>query len=214
LDTKGSSIAMQSREDKKRQTRKSLMDAALTLTGNGENFSNIRLREVAKNAGVVPTSFYRHFKDMEELGLNIVDDLGLILRKLMRATRQNSDYFDTLAQQSIEVYTDFVSENKNYFYFMAQIRTGGTPVLRNAIRSDIKYFANELASDLRPLSVFDKADDSDLELISLLIVEAVFDTTIDLLDQIQTSPNQQQAYVDNTVKKLRMIWLGAITWQS
>jgi AcrR family transcriptional regulator len=205
---------MQSREDKKRQTRKSLMDAALTLTGNGENFSNISLREVAKNAGVVPTSFYRHFKDMEELGLNIVDDLGLILRKLMRATRQNSDYFDTLAQQSIEVYTDFVSENKNYFYFMAQIRTGGTPVLRNAIRSDIKYFANELASDLRPLSVFDKAEDSDLELISLLIVEAVFDTTIDLLDQIQTSPNQQQAYVENTVKKLRVIWLGAITWQS
>ncbi len=214
MDTKGSQIAMQSREDKKRQTRKSLMDAALTLTGNGENFSNISLREVAKNAGVVPTSFYRNFKDMEELGLNIVDDLGLILRKLMRATRQNSDYFDTLAQQSIEVYTDFVSENKNYFYFMAQIRTGGTPVLRNAIRSGIKYFANELASDLRPLSVFDKADDSDLELISLLIVEAVFDTTIDLLDQIQTSPNQQQAYVDNTVKKLRMIWLGAITWQS
>jgi AcrR family transcriptional regulator len=205
---------MQSREDKKRQTRKSLMDAALTLTGSGENFSNISLREVAKNAGVVPTSFYRHFKDMEELGLNIVDDLGLILRKLMRATRQNSDYFDTLAQQSIEVYTDFVSENKNYFYFMAQIRTGGTPVLRNAIRSDIKYFANELASDLRPLSVFDKAEDSDLELISLLIVEAVFDTTIDLLDQIQTSPNQQQAYVENTVKKLRVIWLGAITWQS
>lgn len=190
------------------------MDAALTLTGSGENFSNISLREVAKNAGVVPTSFYRHFKDMEELGLNIVDDLGLILRKLMRATRQNSDYFDTLAQQSIEVYTDFVSENKNYFYFMAQIRTGGTPVLRNAIRSDIKYFANELASDLRPLSVFDKAEDSDLELISLLIVEAVFDTTIDLLDQIQTSPNQQQAYVENTVKKLRVIWLGAITWQS
>lgn len=214
MDTKGSQIAMQSREDKKRQTRKSLMDAALTLTGSGENFSNISLREVAKNAGVVPTSFYRHFKDMEELGLNIVDDLGLILRKLMRATRQNSDYFDTLAQQSIEVYTDFVSENKNYFYFMAQIRTGGTPVLRNAIRSDIKYFANELASDLRPLSVFDKAEDSDLELISLLIVEAVFDTTIDLLDQIQTSPNQQQAYVENTVKKLRVIWLGAITWQS
>ena len=62
--------------------------------------------------------------------------------------------------------------------------------------------------------MFDKAEDSDLELISLLIVEAVFDTTIDLLDQIQTSPNQQQAYVENTVKKLRVIWLGAITWQS
>ncbi len=205
---------MQSREDKKRQTRKSLMDAALTLTGNGVNFSTISLREVAKNAGVVPTSFYRHFTDMEELGLNIVDDLGLILRKLMRAARQKNDYLDTLAQQSIEVYADFVCENMNYFYFMAQVRGGGTLVLRNAIRNEIKFIANELASDLRPISTFEKASDSDLALVSLLIVEAVFDTTIDLLDQIQTSPQQQQAYVENTLKKLRLIWLGASAWHS
>ena len=78
---------MLSREDKKRQTRKSLMDAALMLVGKGDNFSSISLREVAKNAGVVPTSFYRHFSDMDELGLTLVDEAGLTLRQLMRQAR-------------------------------------------------------------------------------------------------------------------------------
>ncbi|WP_156498890.1 TetR family transcriptional regulator, partial [Oleiphilus sp. HI0079] len=93
---------MQTRDEKKAQTRKSLMDAALNLTGNGRNFASISLREVAKNAGVVPTSFYRHFTDMEELGLNIIDDLGLLLRKLMRQARQNEGYFDARARNSVE----------------------------------------------------------------------------------------------------------------
>jgi len=124
---------MLSREDKKRQTRKSLMDAALMLVGKGDNFSSISLREVAKNAGVVPTSFYRHFTDMEELGLNLVDELGMLLRKLMRATRQHDGSFDGFIRSSIDVYVDFVTKHPNHFYFMAQSRTGGTHALRNAM---------------------------------------------------------------------------------
>ena len=53
------------------------MDSALAIIGFGANFASISLREVAKTAGVVPTSFYRHFGDMEELGLAMVDELGL-----------------------------------------------------------------------------------------------------------------------------------------
>jgi len=205
---------MQSREEKKRQTRKSLMDAALTLTGGGDNFASISLREVAKNAGVVPTSFYRHFTGMEELGLNIVDDLGMMLRKLMRATRQDGDYLQNLARSSIEVYADFVCRHKNYFYFMAQCRTGGTLVLRSAIRNELKYFANELTSDIRPLTMLSRVDNADLDMISQHIVESVFENTIDLLDQMDASPDYRDAFVDQTLKKLRLILLGASTWQS
>src|SRR5690606_40642806 len=60
--------AMSTRESKKKQTRQALMNAALELVGRGDNFASISLREVAKNAGVVPTSFYRHFETMEDLG--------------------------------------------------------------------------------------------------------------------------------------------------
>lgn len=190
------------------------MDAALGLVGRGENFSSISLREVAKNAGVVPTSFYRHFTDMEELGLNVVDDLGLLLRKLMRNSRQSGAYAEALNRSSIEVYTDFVSEHKNYFYFMCQCRTGGTLALRSAIRNEFKYFASELATDIRALPLLNQVNSLDLDMMAQLMVETVFESTIDFLDQADTSPNFRQEFINLMVKKLRLIWLGAGEWRS
>lgn len=204
----------QTREEKKRQTRKQLMDAALTLTGSGRHFSSISLREVAKNAGVVPTSFYRHFSDMEELGLNIIDDLGLMLRKLMRTARQHEDYFEAQARNSVEVYAEYVCTHKNYFFFMEQVRTGGSSALRKAIRNELKYFSNELASDIRPLAQLSSTDDTDLDIICQLIVSTVFECTIDLLDHIETNPAYLDTYIEHTLKKLRCVWLGATSWQS
>jgi AcrR family transcriptional regulator len=42
---------------------------------DGRSFVSISLREVTREAGVVPTAFYRHFKDMDELGLALVDEV-------------------------------------------------------------------------------------------------------------------------------------------
>lgn len=43
---------------------------------------------MAREAGIAPTSFYRHFRDVDELGLTMVDESGLMLRQLMRRARQ------------------------------------------------------------------------------------------------------------------------------
>ncbi len=205
---------MLSRENKKRQTRKSLMDAALMLVGKGDNFSSISLREVAKNAGVVPTSFYRHFTDMEELGLNLVDELGMLLRKLMRASRQHDGSFDGFIRSSIDVYVDFVIKHPNHFYFMAQSRTGGTQALRNALRNELKFFANELVSDIRQSVMLPNVGSDDLDMISQLIVSTFAETTIDILDLTESTQDYLQEFVDRTEKKLRLIWLGAEAWRS
>lgn len=205
---------MTRREHKKQQTRQALMQSALTLVGEDNNFNSISLREVAKNAGVVPTSFYRHFRDMEELGLHLLDELGLMLRKLMRNTRMQDDYIEALTRESVRVYAGFVMEHRNYFYFMNQNRTGGTPALREAVRTELRYFSNELATDIRRLPIFDQMNTDDLGIITELIVETVFAGTIDLLDRTKTDDKATRTYVDNTIKKLRVIWLGAGEWQS
>jgi AcrR family transcriptional regulator len=205
---------MLSREEKKLQTRKSLMEAALTLVGQGENFSSISLREVAKGAGVVPTSFYRHFTGMEELGLNLVDDLGMMLRKLMRATRQNNGFDEKMTRNSVEVYVEYVSQHRNYFYFMCQCRGGGTPKLREGIRNELKYFVNELASDLRQLPTTRSMAANDLEVACQLLVETVFDSTAELLDLIDSRAAYRDEFSARLVKKLRFIWLGLKQWHS
>ena len=43
------------------------MQAALVLLED-QSFSSVSLREVTREAGVVPTAFYRHFDSMESSG--------------------------------------------------------------------------------------------------------------------------------------------------
>jgi len=38
--------------------------------------ASLGIREVTRQAGVVPTSFYRHFRNMDDLGLQLVDHLS------------------------------------------------------------------------------------------------------------------------------------------
>jgi len=205
---------MLSREDRKGQTRKSLMDAALLLVEQGNNFASVSLREVAKNAGVVPTSFYRHFRDMEELGLNIIDDLGLMLRKLLRSARQSATSPAESTRTSMVVFTEFVFQNKKHFHFLNQVKGGGTLALRSAIRNELRHLSNEMATDLRASftqsnpKALDHLSSTELELIAQLIVSAVFESTIDLLDLCETSPNYRQEYIEQTVRQLKVIWRG------
>jgi len=64
------------REARKRRTREALMEAALRLMSEGRSFTGLGLREVTREAGVVPTAFYRHFRD--ELGAKWVQSPRLI----------------------------------------------------------------------------------------------------------------------------------------
>ena len=57
------------RSARKDLTRANLLQAALTLMGKGRSFTSLGLREIAREAGVVPNAFYRHFRNTDELGL-------------------------------------------------------------------------------------------------------------------------------------------------
>jgi AcrR family transcriptional regulator len=70
---------MSIRDERKQQSRQAF-DAALHLSTSGRSFSSISLREVAREVGLVPTAFYRHFQDMDALGQELVDQVALHLK--------------------------------------------------------------------------------------------------------------------------------------
>ena len=88
------------------ETRAKLMEAALELVGQGRHFVSMGIREVTRQAGVVPTSFYRHFRSMDDLGLQLVDELGLLLRQMMRDTRTQVAQADRMIEESVTVFID------------------------------------------------------------------------------------------------------------
>ena len=52
-------------------TKEELFQAALNLIGPQKSIASLSLREVAREAGIAPNSFYRHFKDIDELAIRI-----------------------------------------------------------------------------------------------------------------------------------------------
>src|SRR5262245_25448271 len=75
------------RDDRKRETRQVLLEAVLELMNAGRPLAQLGLREITREAGVVPTALYRHFRDLDELGVALADPVGLIARKLLRDAR-------------------------------------------------------------------------------------------------------------------------------
>jgi AcrR family transcriptional regulator len=61
------------KKEEKERVRGALLRATLRLSA-AHGFASLGLREVAREAGIAPTSFYRHFADMEELGRALIED--------------------------------------------------------------------------------------------------------------------------------------------
>ena len=108
------------------------MNAALALVGKGRHFASLGIREVTRQAGVVPTSFYRHFRNMDDLGLQLVDELGLVLRRMMREARANVLQADKLIDESVGIFISHARNNRSFFMFMAQGLAGESRAVEDA----------------------------------------------------------------------------------
>ncbi|OYW72347.1 MAG: DNA-binding transcriptional regulator FabR, partial [Aerococcus viridans] len=115
---------MLERSEQKLQTRKKLIEAALRLSAE-KGFGAISLREISKEAGITPAGFYRHFHDLEELGLVLIDEVGLGLRQLLReARRKQLDHKGSAIQASVETFIQYITENANLFRVLQGERQG------------------------------------------------------------------------------------------
>jgi AcrR family transcriptional regulator len=201
------------RGERKERTRLRLIEAALALIGQGRGFSSLSLREISREAGVVPAAFYRHFRDLDELGLALVEMGGVTLRHLLREARRDGIPPTDMLRGSVLVYKRFVEERPLVFRFLASERGGGSPVIRQAIRTEESHFASEMAQDLRALGTLPDLSSSTLQMLCGLVVTTMLNAASDILDLPRNRPTQEKELVDNFVRQLRLIFLGASRWR-
>ncbi|MFZ7274450.1 HTH-type transcriptional repressor FabR [Avibacterium avium] len=129
----------------KEKTRRALISAAFNQLSAEKSFSNLSLREVAREAGIAPTSFYRHFRDMDELGLEMVDEAGLMLRQLMRQARKRLENGGSVIAISVNTFFEFITHSTNVFRLLLRESSGTSHAFRTAAAREIKHFIDELA---------------------------------------------------------------------
>lgn len=199
---------MSARAEQKLKTRRALMDAALGQLSADRGFSSLSLREVTRAASIAPTSFYRHFAELDELGLALVDESGLALRQLMRQARKRIARNGSAISTSVETFMEYLGNNANLFRLLLRERTGVSKPFRTAIQAEIDHFVTELADDLRRIADEQKKPLYDAQLVAEAMVTLVFNHGAEALD---ATTKEKEVLKTKLKTELRMILVGSQT---
>ncbi len=202
---------MATRAEQKLKTRRALMDAALSQLSADRGFGSLSLREVAREAGIAPTSFYRHFAELDELGLALVDEGGVALRQLMRQARKRIARDGSAISTSVDTFMEYLGNNANLFRLMLRERTGVSKPFRTAVKAEIDHFATELADDLKRFADEQNKPLSDPKVVAEAMVTLVFNQGAEALD---CTPREREELKTKLKAELRMILVGSQTMAS
>jgi AcrR family transcriptional regulator len=200
-----------SREERKEATRRAIVAAALKLLDD-RSFGGLSLREVTREAGIVPAAFYRHFESMDALGLVLIDESFRTLRDMLRGARTGKLDPNRVIESSVEIVIASVTERREHWRFIVRERSSGVTVLRYAIRTELRLLTSELATDLARFPGLNVWSTEDLNVLATLFVnsmiviaEAIEDAQgADAIEEIRRT----------AVKQLRMIVIGVNGWRS
>ncbi len=201
------------RAEQKQQTRHALLDAARQLMESGRGFGSISLREVARTAGIVPTGFYRHFDDMDQLGLALVREVNETFRQTIRMVRHNEIELGGITDASVRIFLDVVTANRAQFLFLAREQYGGSQPVRQAIARLREGISSDLAADLGSMQRWQHLDAPALEVMADLVVKTVFATLPELIDPPTAVADGQLSAEAKIIQQLRFIFVGARHWQ-
>lgn len=189
------------------------MHAALELVTEEANFSALSLRRVARQAGVVPTAFYRHFGDMDALGLSLVEDTFVELRGLLRDADLSALPLQGLTRYAVELFAYHVRDRKLLFQFLVKERYAGSRPIRAAIHDHITQLVNELARDFGQFGAFEHVTQDDLRMIAELVVNTIISLAERILD-VAPDNVEDSALMLRAEKQLRVIFMGVGRWDS
>lgn len=201
------------RQEQKERTREALMAAALELSRTS-GFAQISLRQVAREAGVVPTAFYRHFQSMDELGLALVEESFSTLRRMIREAQRDPQVFENIIDAAAEVLVETVKQSKAHFAFVGRERVGGSPVVRQAIRHELELFESELAVVLATLPNIEKWHSDDVRMVSRLFVRNMVANAEEVVEMPDGRPDLEARIKEGARRQMRLIVLGFANWRS
>ncbi|WP_376747759.1 MULTISPECIES: TetR family transcriptional regulator [Pseudomonas] len=183
--------------------KQQLMQAALRLVAGSRSLGSLSLRELAREAGLNPNTFYRHFDSLDALGLALVQDLSEQLRQPLRELRREAAQraqangpigpmvlgvdlgrSRLVCRETVRLYFRFVEQNPSGFIVGVRELHGASPVLRAALREVMEAFARDMAEDMLELGLLGGLEGETLLRLSSLVSRHLFQSSLDYLEQV------------------------------
>jgi AcrR family transcriptional regulator len=200
-----------SREAQKQQTRRALLDAALRLLEH-QSLSSLGLREVTRTVGVAPAGFYRHFRDMGDLGVTLVEESMGNLHEMIRAILAEQDDATEVIQRTVDVIARHVRQHRAHIRFIARERHGGVQRVREAIAAELGLFVEEVAGALAAQPVSDGWSGDDVRMLAELYVDRMLMTATAFMEAPAEDPAAEGHVAATARRQLYLIHLGRRHW--
>jgi AcrR family transcriptional regulator len=188
-------------------SREDLLAAALKLVGPHRSVSSLSLREVAREAGIAPNSFYRQFRDMDELAIALIDLAGRSLRQIIGQARQRAASSDrSVIRLSVETFMEQLRADDKMLHVLLREGAVGSDAFKQAVERELNYFEEELKVDLIRLAAASKAPLHAPALVSKAITRLVFTMGAAAMD---LPPEKDPELIEQISQMLRMIITGS-----
>ncbi|QHB91086.1 HTH-type transcriptional repressor FabR [Acinetobacter baumannii] len=187
-------------------TKEELFQAALNLIGPQKSIASLSLREVAREAGIAPNSFYRHFKDIDELAISLIDRAGIVLRKIIRQARLRASLQDSIIRSSVEIFLQQLDADEGNLSLLLREGFTGSASYKAAVDRQLNFFQQELQEDLIRLERLNNNHLYHPELVAKAITQLVFHMGAKVID---LAIDQRAEVAEQTMIMIRMILEGA-----
>ena len=187
-------------------TREELFQATLNLIGPQKSIASLSLREIAREAGIAPNSFYRHFKDIDELAIALIDRSGWVLRRIIREARLQASKQQSIIRSSVEVFIQQLDADEGNLSLLLREGYTGSTSYKAAVDRQLNFFQQELQEDLIRLEQMNNGKISHADIAAKAITQLVFNMGAKV---IEIPAEQRTEVAEQTMIMIRMILEGA-----
>jgi AcrR family transcriptional regulator len=187
-------------------TREELFQATLNLIGPQKSIASLSLREIPREAGIAPNSFYRHFKDIDELAIALIDRSGLVLRRIIREARLQASKQQSIIRSSVEVFIQQLDADEGNLSLLLREGYTGSTSYKAAVDRQLNFFQQELQEDLIRLEQMNNGKISHADIAAKAITQLVFNMGAKV---IEIPAEQRTEVAEQTLIMIRMILEGA-----
>lgn len=187
--------------------RDHIIQAALRRLGANRSVATLSLREVAREAGIAPNSIYRHFHNMDELAVALIDQAGRSLRIIIGAARQRVGEQGSVIRSSVEVFLAQLEADEGLLHILLREGSIGSAEFRSAVERELQFFEEELQRDLVRLAAAHGGVVHAPTLTARAMTRLVFAMGARALDM---DGAERARLAEETITMLRLIMVGTL----
>lgn len=184
-----------------------LIEAALRLAArDGTALSAVGLREMAREADLNHNTFYRHFRNAEDLAIAAAEEISAQLMSGLKAIRKGAARHADATVGAVKYFLDFVEANPDVIAVGARELHNRASPMRPVLKWMLETIARESVEQIASQNLVKLENRELLFEVSLDITNYMFAHGLDVIDR----PQDRAVIAAKMVAHIRRQFLGAI----